>query len=253
MINKTALNYLKKCHDNITEVPQDVRSKAWVGESASKWFQSINVDWKPSTLSKEPLDRHQLLKYIEKLTSDKPISNAALRACIIEIFAWGGKRFHKQKTLSSLSSFEQICRDLVENKINSVEAYDRFYIASISGGMKGLGPAYYTKLICFLGDQTGLVMDQWTARSVNKLFDSEIVKLDAKKVVSPKNNSDNYAKFLQGVGILQNRLSLNSLMETEELIFSCSYKKNKLGKDVRPTHHLALSAWRKFVDSNQEI
>ena len=59
----------------------------------------------------------------------------------------------------------------------------------------------YTKLICFLGNQSGLIMDQWTSRSINLLMGSKIVKLQNNSVLK-KNTSYVYSKFLSCVAIV---------------------------------------------------
>ena len=114
--------------------------------------------------------------------------------------------------------------------------------------MKGIGPAYYTKLIFFFGDQSGLIMDQWTARSTNLLLGKTLIKLVG-NVVSDTNSEQVYGEYLHFVAELKNHLGINSLAKAEELIFSCPHKhravKKRLGK-----HHGACSAWRKYVAEN---
>ena len=115
--------------------------------------------------------------------------------------------------------------------------------------MMGVGPAFYTKLIFFFGNQTGAIMDRWTARSTNLLLNAAVVKLNSNKYVVNQNSTQVYSKYLEFISELKTILSIESVSKTEELIFSCSHIQaaviNRLGK-----HHQACSAWRKYVVEN---
>ena len=117
-----------------------------------------------------------------------------------------------------------------------------------------MGPPYYTKLIYFLGDHSGLILDQWTARSINKLCDEQVIKLTRNKngsmAVRQSNGPKHYKIYLEIVEELRAELKLDTLPETEELIFSCSdlQGKNRLGQ-----YHRICSAWRKYVRTEEQV
>ena len=113
--------------------------------------------------------------------------------------------------------------------------------------MKGVGPAFYTKLIYFLGNQEGLIMDQWTAKSVNLLCNNKIIKLDS-GYVSKRNKDNDYIAFINIVKKLQIELAMYSLSETEALIFSTSRKVNRT--TLNSEQNLIASEWRNFVIEN---
>ena len=173
-----------------------------------------------------------------------------LRKLIVSVLAWGGlgtSSTNGKLAIETIKAYEGVCASLL-NGLSSVEAYTKFYNLKKLKKMKGLRPAYFTKLIFFFGDQSGLIMDQWTARSTNLLLGKTLIKLVG-NVVSDTNSEQVYGEYLHFVAELKNHLGINSLAKAEELIFSCPHKhravKKRLGK-----HHGACSAWRKYVAEN---
>ena len=201
-----------------------------------------------SGLSMSPLDRYELQKKISELTNNKSISDTAIKVSAIEIFAWGGMRIHHaRKALLCIENYQEICKGLLCGELTPVEAYKEFFVADHSKQLEGMDPAYYTKLIYFLGDQTGSILDQWTGRSINILSKEPVINLDnvsGRKIVGKSNGPKHYARYLEMVENIRLELNLQTLPETEELIFSCNDQKGgrRLGE-----HHQICSAWRKYV------
>ena len=262
MFNSDALKYLVKCKKRLESVPQDVLRKRWVGKDAKSWYETVknsndwsdrvknssSPDWKFSGLSMSPLDRYELQKKISELTNNKSISDTAIKVSAIEIFAWGGMRIHHaRKALLCIENYQEICKGLLCGELTPVEAYKEFFVADYSKELEGMGPAYYTKLIYFLGDQTGLILDQWTGRSINILSKEPVINLDnfsGRKTVSKSNGPKHYTRYLEMVENLRLELNLQTLTQTEELIFSCSDQK---GRRRLGEYHQNCSAWRKYV------
>jgi len=247
-MNTEALNFLKKYKENISKVPISIRERGWESSSVNSCFRKIKFKWKPSQLSNAKLTRNELIIIINQKKIQKNINSIEMKLFILEILAWGGIRFHKDKIVSSINIIEKICFKLFNGEISRLKAYEYFNEAQLTRKIIGLGPAYYTKLIFFFGDQTGLIMDQWTARSINLLSNKKIVLLSS-NYVNPKNNVDNYKSFLYFFNIIKNELKLKSLMETEELVFSCSDLKTSVKKKLGKSHKIC-SSWRKFVKEN---
>lgn len=247
--NQRALDELKRCKDILDKVPVVIRDKMWLtNASPKKWFDYFDTNWKISDLSERPLNRSELLEqflpYRNKGKLDEPI----VRKLIISVLAWGGMGYSKTQgklAISTIGSYERVCTELL-NGMSSVDAYAEFFGLKKLREMKGIGPAYYTKLIFFFGDQSGLIMDRWTARSTNLICNREIIKLDG-NYVSPRNSEQTYSKYLEFISELQHQLDIESPAKTEELIFSCSHKK---GKSRLNDYHEACSSWRKYVDEN---
>ena len=249
-----ALNELKKCKEKIdTSVPKKIQDELWfAGLSPKEWFNKFEPGYDIPELPEKRLNRSELLDFIQPYRGNNEVDEITIRKLIVCIFAWGGMRPTPkwgQLAINTIESYEKICIRLLSGELDSISAYDEFYKQKELRKMMGVGPAYFTKLIFFFGDQTGAIMDQWTARSTNLLLDASVVKLNSAKCVDPKNPQQVYAKYLEFISELKTILSIESVSKTEELIFSCSHIQatviNRLGK-----HHQACSAWRKYVVEN---
>ena len=245
------------------DVPPEIQKKSVVGKSATNWFESVtksdkwpkcdcnSSNWEISGLSTDPLNRFELQQILLESMSSKSISPKVIKKCVIEIFAWGAMRVnHARRVLPCIENYQEVCVGLTCGKLNPVEAYKEFFVAHHSRELLGMGPAYYTKLIYFLGDQTGLILDQWTGCSINKLCINPVIILDNGSV-SKSNGPKRYAKYLEAIEQLRVALDLPTLSKTEELIFSCSDLKGKsrLGEE----NHKICSAWRKFVRTGNKV
>lgn len=267
MFNQEARKYLLRCKRSLKNVPQDVLDKRWEGRDAESWFESVknsddcpnnirnSSDWDISGLSTKQLNRGELIEELSELRSSRPISDKAIKKSVIEIFAWGRMRKnHARMVLPGIKKYQEICKDLVRAYLNPVDTYKEFFIAYHSKEFKGMGPAYYTKLIYFLGDQKGPILDQWTGRSINKLCKYPIVMLgNGENTVSMNNGPKRYAKYIEIVEQLQKILKLQSPSEAEELMFSCSHNDPRVEGRLGEKHHKICSAWRRYVDTGEMI
>lgn len=264
MFNSDALSYLIRCKERLKEVDPKILNKRWVGRGAESWFETVNnssdLDWYIGGLSTSPLDRCKLQKKISGLRSSKTISDEDIKMSVIEIFAWGGMRMdHARMVLPCIENYQDICKDLLCSKLNSDDAYKNFHDAHHSGMFKGMGPPFYTKLIYFLGDHSGLILDQWTARSINKLCDKPVIKLTRNKngsmAVRQSNGPKHYKIYLEIVEELRAELKLDTLplSKTEELIFSCSDRDPRVINRLGQYYHRICSAWRKYVRTEEQV
>lgn len=253
IFNQQALIRLQECKHRIeAEVPEKIRDDLWLeGLSPNAWFDKYETSWKIPNLPDNPLNRSELLNFIRPYRGKKEVDEITIRKLIVSIFAWGGMRptpTWGKLAIDTIETYEKICLELLRG-MPSVSAYEEFYKQKKTGAMRGVGPAYYTKLIFFFGDQTGLIMDQWTARSINLLLNAPVIKLTSNKNVDHENSQQVYASYLNFISELKTNLSIESVSKTEELIFSCSHAKatviNRLGQ-----YHDACSAWRKYVVNN---
>ena len=252
--NQQALNKLKRCKEKIdTSVPKKIQNELWFASLSPKaWFDKFEPGYDIPELPEKRLNRSQLLELIQPYRGKNEVDEIKIRKLIISVFAWGGMRptpTWGQLAINTIKSYEKICLGLLRGELDSTSAYDEFYKQKKLGQMRGVGPAYYTKLIFFLGNQAGAIMDRWTARSTNLLLNAPVVKLNSTKYVDNENPKQVYAEYLEFISELKTTLSIESVSKTEELIFSCSHIQatviNRLGK-----HHQACSAWRKYVVEN---
>lgn len=174
-------------------------------------------------MSKHAISRED----IYKIVSNNQIETIA---CVTAILAWGGMRRDSGITaLSTLNSWLPICDEIRNGKLSRTEAYDRFMSIRLNNHMKGMGPAFFTKLIFFLmhsQKNQGYIMDQWTATSVNLLSESCLVKLNKIKtkksyfeIVNDKNTSQDYENFCKFIEAIASNLK-RSPIEVELAMFS---------------------------------
>jgi len=244
---------------------------AWEGKKIRDFAQS---------LLKRDLKRDgvnpQVVKIFGEIETfpEKPLSKPELRDFIsgdhnllqkvVAIFAWGGMKVHHCASLLKTyhSDWERIASKMASGQLSRFDAYEQFHQARLNGKLKGMGPAYFTKLIFFLEQShTGYIMDQWTARSMNLLRASNeneivLVKNYSKRGkdgslpplgyrVDPKKNDVNiYRAFCEDLEALAEVINpelppIERNLETEMLIFS----KGQNGKEER-------GDWRKYVIEN---
>lgn len=100
-----------------------------------------------------------------------------------------------------------------------------------------MGPAYFTKLICFLNPNlNGYIMDQWTAKSVNIICGKEIVKLTPQGFVdSIKNDTKVYRAFCEVIDQIAKEVNMKGI-DIEESMFSNGGRKK--------------GGWRRFLIEN---
>ena len=252
-IKENHFSVLKKCHQDIENLySKNVNlTSTWVGQSARDWFSITTGDPEKSLYYNDSsLNRSSLRDYILSEKNSKTES-ANLYDIVVNILAWGGMSYrHGREALKCWDNWQPICEGLVSGKLNYTEAYDGFFEAQHSGKMSGIGPAYYTKLIFFLGNGEGLIMDQWTSKSINLIHEENAIKLTS-GYVSKFADSAMYKKYVQSVAELAERMGMTGTEfhknnKMEELIFSISAKKKP--KLLTKQEHEIVSAWRSYVD-----
>ena len=83
---------------------------------------------------------------------------------------------------------------MLEQNLCRVGAYKQFHRLVNEKKLTHMGPAYFTKLIYFLGSkQNGYIMDQWTARSMNLLRKCDKYKI--RLYAGAKRKCDGYRYF----------------------------------------------------------
>lgn len=134
-----------------------------------------------------------------------------LEVVVVSILAWG---FMKRTHASSLFSkkhegWMEVCAALRSGRLNRQQAYDEFLALRRSEKLPGMGPAYFTKLIFFLGENhDGYIMDQWTAASVNLLYSPKLVDRTSAHYVTDRNSSAVYERFCILIEDLARRLGI---------------------------------------------
>jgi len=111
--------------------------------------------------------RSDIFRFIE----DK---NNSTLSCVVLIFSWGGMRQGSlQKELfKSSNNWLPLIDELRKSKFSRYDAFREFQKLRNSSKLDGMGIAYFTKLIYFLGksnNEQGFILDQWTGKSANFL------------------------------------------------------------------------------------
>jgi len=170
----------------------------WTGGSPRLWTTQItDGDW--NHLPVENITRQQL----KELCRNSRYSN---EDCIFAIMAWGGlNRRHGRRLANNVQHLTNIVTSLRNETMSATDAYTAIY-QIIQGAPIGIRPAYYTKLIFFLDpNHSCYIMDQWTAKSINLLRGTPVVRLQQGHV-SNLNTAAIYNVFCQEIRYLANLL-----------------------------------------------
>lgn len=201
----------------------------WRGQNAKDWYSYISDD--VSDLLDHTFVRHDFLnKNSTNKLSDREFS--------IAILSWGGMRRMHGLALFNHKDWPQLVARIRHGRVCRKDAYEAFKSLRSQRRLTGMGPAYYTKLICFLNrDLNGYIMDQWSAKSINLLLNRSLVALTPSGMVSDSNSADTYEEFCQCIESLSKNISKNPL-ETEEALFSFGGRRKGM--------------WRKYVIDNHK-
>jgi len=175
-------------------------------------------------------NRNELINYCQK----KGIENMCLA---IAVLSWGGMRVdHGQMLFKDPEFVMKLIGSLKNGEFESREnAFKAFWDGRKHNKLPGLGPSYYTKLICFLGQGlNGYIMDKWVGMSINLLTGLDIVKITNRTWVNDKNTPADYESYCCCIDELGIELQCSG-MEAERKLFSLGGGKGE---------------WRKYLKSH---
>lgn len=186
-----------------------------VGRNALNFGNQVqNLEEIPQILN-QTFDRSGL----QEICDDKINSNLCVTVAIL---AWGNMRFNHARTLfQNWKYLNPIVGNLRTGQIESrYEAFEILQCARATGKLPGLGISYFTKLICFLKPNlNGYILDQWTGKSINLLWNEPLVRISKSGWVTDHNTPDTYEEFCKRVESLAEKLGVKPL-KAEEIIFS---------------------------------
>lgn len=226
---------------------------------------ALNIDGYDSAIGKKPSLFSSLCETPLKneLLSRSRLFDMAVNksvpidALCISILAWGGVHTNNIKNAFACKDvWLPIAEDIRSGKLNRSQSYEAFYNLRHDKDkkLKGMGAAYYTKLIYFLmprdeNKSHGYIMDQWVACGVNLLAGRNIVLLDTSYlwkskterisnfIVSDANTAENYEDYCGFLKGLAEEVEL-STDETEYCLMSEGRGKG---------------AWRNYVIENRRV
>ncbi len=137
--------------------------------------------------------------------------------------AWGGQGAGKSKRFAAEAwrSREQIAEHLTKLRAGNLSRTKAYELFLDDGNIRGLGPAYFTKLLYFFSPTCDFyIMDQWTAKSVNLLNSRHIVLMSG-HAVSGLNTGANYVNYCNEVETIAGLLAGGiSGEDAEEMLMS---------------------------------
>jgi len=161
------------------------------------------------------LNRYELMH----LCSDFERSDLSV---VVAVLGWGGMRFdHARRLFENWEELAPLIKLIrTSNSLNRKEVFQSFSVLRKQNKIPGLGIGYYTKLICFLNPSSqGYILDQWTAKSINLLYETKIVDINNAGWVTDKNDSNTYEEFCLKVEELARYWKIEPL-EAELKMFS---------------------------------
>ena len=198
----------------------------------SRWEGSNTVKWSKNIINIEYQENLNRRYHREELLRDGFFDNYDDLTCSMIIFAWGGMNRNFGKMLLEDKSWLSIVKSIRNKSINSrEESFNQFSFLRKKGKLKGMGIAYFTKLICFLNPSlNGFIMDQWTSKSINLITQEKIIWLNSQGLVTDKNQVEEYSKFCKIVEDLSKIINIQPL-DLEENLFSNGGRKKGLWRD----------------------
>ena len=174
-----------------------------------------------------------------ELAADPSFSVSTVSAAAM---AWGGMRvgFLIPLLESDGGTWLDLAQRIRNGELTRAKAYACLKKLRAQGKLRGMGPAFFTKLIYFLSPRdkperrTAYIMDQWAASSVNLLNGWDVVLMDVTKTwsfssgrlttsfaftVSDQNTAEDYEAFCSTVDQLAGRFSLGA-DQVDQALFS---------------------------------
>lgn len=187
------------------------------------------------------MTRDNLSKYINDPTT------TALHAALA-IVGWGGifpinfQNFLRRGT----DALETAIDEIRKRKLPRAEAYQ--LIKSLKDGpskdwaLHGVAPAFYTKVVFFITrgrPGAGYIMDQFSARAVNYLFNNDNIYLNKDGAVERNNSPTVYEQFCKRIEAIADDLKGYGIHKTPEQVEYALFNPN--------------SEWREFLTQNDDV
>ena len=195
--------------------------KEKTGKVFGRDLDGVELDWLPD----DKISRIEVFE-LAAPKNRKKVNTVTICAAAM---AWGGMRENHKRMFFKLADegWLKVADDIRAGSLNRKDAYNEFAKLRKDKKLKGVGPAYFTKLIYFLTPRDredvaqGYIMDQWAGCSINLLLNKECVLMKAapsrKKgikepqhdfTVSDANTSGNYENFCKAVDELREIVGL---------------------------------------------
>lgn len=171
------------------------RNQPAVGDYPQAYLEKLNqlcsltLAW-PGSHPTGQLTRLQLRKLCRDTKVDVLIAYAA-------VMAWGGMRTQNYRLSLRAQSRPVLIEILTRLRASKETRQNDFAVMQQAAeNIKGLGISFYTKLLFFFrGKADAYILDQFTAKSANLLFDPCRVVLNSSGFPAPDNTPESYEWF----------------------------------------------------------
>lgn len=211
----------------------------WPNNGVRHWVRNIAGDEVADPLLADDLSRADL-KQLAGVNSGCPTVSV-----MWAILGWGKMhRRHARTFLIGQNRAVEICDDIRRGNVDCHGAFDSF--SKSLDLMPGITAAFFSKLIFFLSpDHNGYIMDQWTSKSVNLIFDREVVVLGYSGHVSKRNSMANYVDFCGCVEWLAEAFPKNSPYQPVDAEWIEMALFSKGGRNADQWRKYVRDHWRK--------
>ena len=178
---------LRKFEDSLKHPLDPNNPGRWKGKDFGTGIEGLNL----SELPEHRVRRSEVRKL---LAND---STSAVTACAA-IMAWGSIHKGNRRALfvDGSQEWRRLAKEIRLGRWNRKDAYEQFSSLRRDKALrpKGVGPAFFTKLIHFLMPangqfRPGWIMDQWAGCSINLLLGDELVVMDLARTWTFPNGS----------------------------------------------------------------
>lgn len=137
----------------------------WIGLDPHSWAESLGAGLgNRFGLSTTPLTRTSL----RALWANSHVSD---ETCFLSTMAWGGmQRGNGRRAWAARANWLPVCQAVRAGGHTRSTGYAAFSALRNGGGLPGMGPAYFTKILFFADPKAdAYILDQWTTRSIHLL------------------------------------------------------------------------------------
>jgi len=188
---------------------------------------------------------------IFQIAQDQNVSTMDVAAAAL---CWGGMhmRYHKGFFEAADCGWKTIAQGIRDGELSRDKAYEGFRKLRENGHMPGVGPAFFTKLIYFLGRKNGsadhlqgYIVDQWTASSINLLTGKPIIHLN---VLMTPGKQGNPSRYVFGVSDANSAAAYEKFCFIfDKLISMCKHSADEIDHALqRP------GTWRDYVSTHRK-
>lgn len=238
--------YRKEIINKLNQITR--KNQGVVGENPTEWAKRMLIEHSYN-LPNRVLDRKEL----KLMCADGNMPNMY---CYLNVMAWGGQGNGPGGKKNALIPWKEYHDDLNskimllrKGEISRAEAFNLF---CNEGRIKGLGPAYFTKLLYFFDSNNSkkmYIMDQWTTKPILMLTGKNIIR-HVDTGPTSFNTGKNYDLFCTIIEDLQGPLNLSDGSFVEEKLFSVGSVRKKPRGEFR---QFVVDNWSKFKPSGKYV